>query len=32
MRIIFVCQGNIIRSPLAENIFQQLGPRAWGAG
>jgi protein-tyrosine phosphatase len=24
MRIIFVCQGNIIRSPLAENIFQHL--------
>jgi len=24
MRIIFVCQGNIIRSPLAENIFRHL--------
>ncbi len=24
MRIIFVCQGNIIRSPLAENIFRRL--------
>ena len=24
MRIIFVCQGNIIRSPLAENMFRHL--------
>ena len=24
MRIIFVCQGNIIRSPLAENMFSHL--------
>ncbi len=24
MRIIFVCQGNIIRSPLAENLFRYL--------
>ncbi len=24
MRICFVCQGNIIRSPLAENMFRQL--------
>jgi len=24
MRICFVCQGNIIRSPLAENLFRQL--------
>jgi len=24
MKICFVCQGNIIRSPLAENIFRQL--------
>jgi protein-tyrosine phosphatase len=24
MRIIFVCQGNIIRSPLAENLFRHL--------
>lgn len=24
MRICFVCQGNIIRSPLAEHIFRQL--------
>jgi len=24
MRIIFVCQGNIIRSPLAENMFRYL--------
>ena len=24
MKICFVCQGNIIRSPLAENIFKQL--------
>lgn len=24
MRIIFVCQGNIIRSPLAENLFRNL--------
>jgi protein-tyrosine phosphatase len=23
MRILFVCQGNIIRSPLAENLFRQ---------
>jgi len=24
MKICFVCQGNIIRSPLAENLFRQL--------
>jgi len=24
MKICFVCQGNIIRSPLAENIFRQM--------
>lgn len=24
MKILFVCQGNIIRSPLAENLFRQL--------
>ena len=24
MRIIFICQGNIIRSPLAENMFRHL--------
>lgn len=24
MKIIFVCQGNIIRSPLAENLFRHL--------
>ncbi len=24
MKICFVCQGNIIRSPLAENVFKQL--------
>ncbi len=24
MKICFVCQGNIIRSPLAEHIFLQL--------
>ena len=24
MRIIFVCQGNIIRSPLAENMFRHF--------
>ena len=24
MRICFVCQGNIIRSPLAENLFREL--------
>ncbi|MCJ7735616.1 MAG: low molecular weight phosphotyrosine protein phosphatase [Anaerolineales bacterium] len=24
MKIIFVCQGNIIRSPLAENLFRQM--------
>ncbi len=27
MRIIFVCQGNIIRSPLAENLFQFLAQK-----
>ncbi len=27
MRICFVCQGNIIRSPLAENIFLQLAEK-----
>ncbi len=24
MKILFVCQGNIIRSPLAENLFRQM--------
>ena len=24
MRIMFVCQGNIIRSPLAENLLRQM--------
>ncbi|MCD6424822.1 MAG: low molecular weight phosphotyrosine protein phosphatase [Anaerolineales bacterium] len=31
MRIIFVCQGNIIRSPLAENMFRYLA-RERGVG
>lgn len=31
MRIIFVCQGNIIRSPLAENMFRHLA-RERGVG
>jgi len=31
MKIIFVCQGNIIRSPLAENMFRHLA-RERGVG